>query len=396
VPEIERGLPLSVKFETLGRETDQIGSWFIDSEFLTSTDTFQFEYIETEKPELLFDLEAQPVELSVGGIPQLVGRIDETDIGGNGAAVTCDGRDYIADILECNIDPLVTITEKMTLQAAIKLVCSPCGINVVLGDASVMRNARSGRNPRTGKAPPDFLSLKLQDLKPESNLGIYEFCNKLLARHGCTMQPTLKRNEVNLVQPNYDQEPLYSVRRTREQSGSNRLIRANAHRSFARFPTYTIVRGQGTGEAASEKSPQNTSSLIDSALLTPATQKVSVKGRVKPSPHGADPDGKLYRLLYIHDKTAQTKTQVAAAAFRAIYERMKDTLVYSATLRGHEDPDSGAIYTIDTVIDVEDEIAGVQEKLWIHKRRLGFDPKGGATTQIECWRLGSLQLGATG
>ncbi len=395
MPEIEQGLPLTVKFERLGRETNRIASWFIDSEFLTSTDAFQFEYVETEQPELLQGLECQPVTLTVGDSAQLVGRIDETDIGGKGACVTCDGRDYLADILESHVDPLVTITEKMTLQAAVKLLCSPSGINVVLGDASVMRNARSGRNPRTGKAPPDFLALKLQDLKPESEQGVYESVNKLLARHGCTAQPTLKRNEVNLVAPNYDQEPLYQVRRSRSQSGGNRVLSANARRSFARFPTYTIVRGQATGEAAKESSPKNTTALIDSAALNPETQRVSVPGRVKPSAHGADPDGRLYRLLYIHDKTGQTKTQVSAAAFRAIYERMKDTLVYSATLRGHQDPDSGAIYTIDTVIDVQDEVAGVQEKLWIHKRRLEYTPQGGAQTKIECWRLGALQLGAT-
>jgi prophage tail gpP-like protein len=395
VPDFEQGLPLSVKFEALGRETNRIASWWIDSEFLTSTDAFQFEYVEADEPELLQGLECQPVTLTVGESPQLVGRIDETTIGDKGACVTCDGRDYLADILESNIDPLVTITEGMTLQAACKLMCSPNGINLVLGDASVMRNARSGRNPRTGKAPPDFLALKLQDLKPESELGVYESLNKLLARHGCTGQPTLKRNELNLVAPNYDQEPLYRVVRSRKQGGGNRIISGVARRSFARFPTYTIVRGQETGAAKDEKSPKNTTALIDSAALTPETQKVSVKGRVKPSPHGADPTGLLYRLLYIHDKTAQTKTQVNAAAFRAIWDRLKDTLLYSATLRGHQDPDSGAIYTLDTVIDVQDEVAGVAEKLWIHKRKLGFDAKGGATTQIKCWRLGALQLGAS-
>jgi hypothetical protein len=283
----------------------------------------------------------------------------------------------------------------MTVQAAIKLVASPVGINTVLGDASVTRNARSGRNPRTGKTPPDFLALKLQDLRPDGEQGCYEFLNRIAVRHGGTLQTTLKRTELNLVAPNYDQAPLYTLRRSRD-GGANRIIRANAKRSFARFPTYTIVRGQGSGSASDEKSPQNTTALIDSAALTPETQKVSVAGRVKPSPHGADANGKLYRLLYLHDQTATNKTQVNAAAFRAIWERLKDTLLYSATIRGHQDPDSGAIWSIDTIVDVQDEVAGVFEKLWIKKRRLGYDPKGGATTQIECWRIGTLQLGASG
>jgi prophage tail gpP-like protein len=395
VSDPERGLPLSVKFERLGRETNRIGAWSIDSDYLVSTDVFQFEYVEPDAPDLLFGLEGQPVTLSMGDLAQVCGRIDETEIGNNGAAVTCDGRDYIADIVECHVDPKVTITDGMTLQAAIKLAVSTCGINVVLGDAKVMRNARSGRNPRTGAAPKDFLALKLKDLKPDDDQGIYDFINRLVARHGGTVQPTLKRNEVNIVAPNYDQESLYTIRRTRAGGGGNRIKKASAKRSFARFPTYTIVRGQGAPEATSDKPAENTTALIESAKLTPETQRISVPGRVKPKPHGADADGRLYRLLYLQDQTAQTKTQVQAAAVRAIWDRMKDTLVYTATLHGHTDPDSGAIYTIDTCIDVQDEIAGVREKLWIKRRHPSYSPQGGAETQIECWRLGALLLGAS-
>jgi prophage tail gpP-like protein len=395
VSDPEKGLPLSVKFERLGRETNRIGSWFIDSDYLTSTDVFQFEYVEPDSPSLLFGLEGQPVTLSVGDAPQLVGRIDETEIGNSGAAITCDGRDYIADLVECHVDPKVVITDGMTLQAAIKLAVSTCGINIVLGDAKVTRNARSGRNPRTGAAPKDFLPLKLKDLKPDDEQGIYDLINRLASRHGGTCQPTLKRNELNVVAPNYDQEPLYRVRRTRAGSGGNRIKSASAKRSFARFPTYTIVRGQGAPEATSDKPAENTTFSRDSGVLTPETQAISVLGRVKPSPHGADADGRLYRLLYLHDQTAQTKTQVNAAAFRAIWDRLKDTLVYTATLQGHTDPDTGAIYTIDTVIDVQDEVAGVRENLWVKARKLGYSPQGGAETTIQCWRLGAFQLGAS-
>jgi len=391
----ERGLPLTVRFEKLGRETSRIGSWFIDSAFLTSTDAFQFEYVEADDPTQLFGLEGQPVALRLGEADQLVGRIDETEIGDKGASITCDGRDYMADLVECNVDPLLTITDGMTLQAAAKLIASTSGINVVLGDSAVTRNVRTGVKARTGKAPADFLPLKLKDLKPEAEQGSYDLLNRIAARHGCTPQPTLKRNELNLVAPNYDQEPLYRLIRSRTQSGANRIKSATARRSFARFPTYTIVRGQGTGETQSEKAPENTTFAKDTAVLNPETARVSLAGRIKPSPHGNDADGYLYRLLYIHDKTAQTKTQVASAAFRAIYERMKDTLLYTATISGHADAESGAIWTIDTVVDVQDEITGVREKLWIHSRKLGYSEKGGAETTIQCWRLGALQLGAS-
>lgn len=393
---LEQGLPLSVRFENpdIGRETRNITEWSIDSDWLVSTDEFSFVYAEPDAPDRIFGLECQPVTLTVGDAGQLAGRIDVTEIGRRGAAVACSGRDYIADLVECNVDPSLVIKDQMTLQAALKLAMSPVGINVVLGDAKVMRDVRSGRSARA-KAPPDFLSLKLQDLQPDSEQGIYEWANRIVARHGATIQPTLRRNEINVVAPNYDQEALYQIRRTRNPGGANRVKEAYATRDFARFPTFTIIRGQGAGKDVSGKDADNTSASINSAGLTPETIEVSAFGRRKPKPHGDDADGYLYRLLSLHDRTATNKTQVNAAAFRAIWDRLKDTLLYTATLRGHQDPDTGAIYTPDTIIDVQDDVAGVREKLWIKQRKLSYDPRGGAETQITCWRIGALQLGAS-
>lgn len=67
-----------------------------------------------------------------------------------------------------------------------------------------------------------------------------------------------------------------------------------------------------------------------------------------------------------------------------------DTLAYRVTLRGHTDPETGAIWTVDTMVNVQDEICGVNEPLWIAKRTLRFSPTEGSTTQLECWRPGSF------
>ena len=393
----DQGLPLTVRFDALGRETQNSQEWSIDSDYLTSTDEFSFTYID-DKPENLRGLECQPVTLIVGGAKQLVGRIDITERGDSAIAITCKGRDYFADLVESNIDPLVQISEGMTLQAALKRALSPCGINLVLGDASIMRNARSGKRSRQRSAPPDFLALTQQEIRPEPETGMFEFVNKIVARHGATLQPTLARNEALVHAPHYDQDPIATIARSRDQgSTQNRIKSATAVRDFARFPTYTIIRGLTGDLTDKEKSAANASNRIDSAALTPETAAVSVKGRVKPSAHGPDPDGKLYRLLAIHDKTARTKTQVTAAAFRAIWDRMKDTLLYKATLMGHADDVSGAIWTIDTIVNVQDEVCDVNEPMWVHKRTLRYKPgdAGGAETDIECWRIGALQLGTS-
>lgn len=391
----EQTTPLTVRFDALGRETRNIQEWSIDSDYLTSTDTFSFTYVDDAR-ENLRGLECTPVTLLVGDAPQLVGRIDITERGQSSITVTCQGRDYFADLVECNVDPLVQITEGMTLQAALKLILSPSGINVVLGDASIMRKARSGARPGGRGSPPDFLALTQQELRPEPEQGQFEFANQLVARHGATLQPTLARNEALVQAPDYGQDPLYTLARSLSPgSTQNRIKSATAVRDFARFPTYTFVRGLSGDAADKEKQPANSTFLRESAALTPETLAVSVKGRRKPVPHGPDPDGKLYRLLSLHDQKARTSVQINAAAFRAIWDRLKDTLLYKATIRGHRDPDSGALWTIDTIVNIQDEVCEVNEPMWIHKRKFSYSPSNGAETEIECWRIGALQLGAS-
>jgi hypothetical protein len=385
------GLPLTVQLEALGRETRAVGDWQLDSSYLVATDGFSFDLL-SERPEHLRGLEAQPVKLIVGEAPQLVGRIDVTERS-QYRSIACEGRDYVADLVECHVDPKLAVKDGMTLQAAVQLACSPCGITIVLGDAAVIRNVRTGRKSGGRAAPKDFLTLSLQDLRPDAEQGIYDYVNRLAVRHGVTAQPVLARNELLLQAPNYDQSPLFRLRRSFQPGVANRIKSGMARRDFSSFPTFTIVRGVGEIPAATEKTPKNTSGLIDSAVLTPETQAVAIKGRIKPAPGGPDADGKLYRLLSLHDRMARTREQVQAVAFRAIWDRLKETLTYRCTVRGHTDPDTGAIYAIDTIADIQDEVADVNEQMWIYRRTLRYSKAGGAETDLECWRIGAYQLG---
>jgi prophage tail gpP-like protein len=104
--------------------------------------------------------------------------------------------------------------------------------------------------------------------------------------------------------------------------------------------------------------------------------------------------GALYRLLVYRDENARTAEQIEAAARRCVAERLKDTLYYHATVKGHADPRTGAIWTVDTMVNVDDDVADVHEPLWIESRTLRFG-SGGAETDLVCWRPESFTLGPT-
>lgn len=390
--------PLTVYFETLDLYTNLLKDWSITSDYLMSTDGFSFTLYDPRLTEE-FRLEMQAVELTLLGAQQLLGRIDVTEIGAVVGAVVCRGRDYLSDLVECNVDPAMVIKASMTLEDVVKTTSCTCGITDVLGsDDVLLRNVRSGAKTRSG-SPKDFRSLKLEDLKVDPGTGQYETLNRIVARHGATMQPGAKRSEIVLEAPNYDQEPLYAIRRSMDNAkgASNNVIEGVATSDYSSFPTHTLFRtktGGGEKGLTSTECALDIADIVDSigGDLAEVVQNSTVAGRRLPntSKSKALAGGMLYRLLYQQDSDSRTKEQLERVARRALGERLKDTLVYRATLRGSSDPFASAIWSTNTIVDVKDEVAKVNEPLWIASREISYQPGQGVTTKIVAWRPGAF------
>lgn len=393
---------LTVNFELLGiRETRRILSWSLDSQYLTSTDGFEFSILSADRPELR-DLELQPVELLLNDASQVLGRIDRTSIGGEGSAVSCSGRDYIAELVECNVDPTFRVKESMTLGDALLTVCAPCGIDAVISDGdAALENIRTGKSIKK-KGGKNRKSSPLQNVQPrQGGEGIYEYINRLAARKGLTVQPANQRSVIQLSAPDYKQSPIAQIRVTASgRNARNNVIRAEAVRDYSRVPTFCLANGKqaGRSEEKATGARKTYDLLIAAAAYSPEMRRILtsakvIQGRQLPSNSATDPL-RLYRLLRIEDHDARTSDELDAATLRAVAERLKDTLSYRVTLRGHTDPDGGAIWAINTMVQVTDEIRGIDEPLWVASRRFSFSPEQGATTELECWRPDSFQIEA--
>ncbi len=391
---------LSVKLETSGRILTNITEYSLHSSFMTSTDGFEFTSYAEDRTKLQ-DLELEPVELLLNGNSQVLGRIDQSEIGGTGSAVTFRGRDFVSDLVECNVDPTLKITQGMTLFDAITLAAKPVGIDAIISDEDVaMREIRCGVKAKQHKGDSGIKALTVEDLKPKPGEGIYEFCNRLCARFGVTIQPGNNRTTLVLAAPSYSQDPLYELKRTDDpdKSAANNILDARVTRDYSSFPTYTLMNAK-TGESGQAK--KDVAKQFDMSVLANAFSDEmgrilgahSVPGRRKPEPQtGQLPASQLYRLLYLRDEESRTREQLERAARRAISARLKDTLKYSATLLGHQDPHSGALWAVDTMVRVSDVILGVNEDLWIESRTFKYSASAGATTEIECWRPSSFQI----
>lgn len=395
---------LVIRLDLLQREITNITSWQLENSYLESTDAWSATIYDTDRSKL-FDLELQPVELLINGASQLLGRIEQTEIGNNGGAITLTGRDYISDMVECNVDPSLTVNQNDILDTAIARATFPVGIDTIFSDDDIsMREIRSGRPSKTRGTGRGHRrkSKKLDEYKPKPGEGIYQYLSRLVARFGCTIQPGPTRSSLVICAPRYDQDPLYKIVRTDDplRSIRNNVISSSAVRDYSRFPTYALITGTHVGSSGSGV---GTTKHIDLTIFAAGFNDELGRilddrvwaGRRKFS-EGETPTlglDQLYRLLYFKDEASRNQEQLDQAAQKMVGERLKDTLMYTVTLRGHVDPESGAVWAVDTMVDVDDAICNVHEPLWIAKRTLSFDEGAGATTQLTCMRPHSFQIG---
>lgn len=366
------------------------GEYTIQTSYFTPTDAFSFELVNPD-PSKLRKLLLQNVELFLNGKKQLVGRIEKTTRS-EPESVSVAGRDFIADLTECSIDPSFTVKAGDTLGAIIKRAAGPCGVlKVVSGDGYEFAKTRSGVDTPSDKPPKDFLPITAEDLKPGEE-SVFEFLNRLLARHGATLQPTETRGTVAIAAPHYFGTTTTYLRR--KLDGTGNLSASSAVEDFSSFPTYTLGRGKlaragstGASTAARVDAYEHREKYqVDGTGIFEVLDRGITTGRIKP-PEVND-SGKLYRLKVFRDDKSRTGEQLGAATARVFAERFKETLVYTCTVTDF----TPGIPAVDTMVWVDDDVCDLHEQLWVAAVTHRYAKGSAQTADLTCYRPGSLQL----
>lgn len=365
-------------------------------DFLGATDSFSFVYYDEDRVNLS-GLEMQPVALRIDGHTQMLGRIEATERGNDGSAVHAEGRDYLSDLVECNVDPRCIIKDGTTLHDAVLYLCAPCGINTI-NDQSGRYNARTGKV--VSKIDAQLSAKNLKDVKPEAGKGIFETCEKLLARYGLMLQPALDRNTVIVQAPSYDYDPLGTIWRTGGDSLHNLVIDATARRDFSSFPTHCLFTGkQGAavekGGAKGVNAPWDLYTWLQTAgveELQTILASAFLQDRNLPDDPKSVLNGVLYRLLYYKDEHAKTQEQIERSQLRAVSDRLRNTLTYTCKVRGHVNPSTGFCWTADALLDVDDDMADVHETLWCYRCVFENSRREGPTTTLTMIRPNTFVL----
>jgi prophage tail gpP-like protein len=419
---------LTVEIESTGERIqsgDAIQSYRLESDYLTPADAFQFTVYNDADPASL-RRKFRPlmrVKLYIDGELQLLGRIDSIEGTGNsGSALLVKGRDYVAELVDGGADPAVKFTDKMDLGAALLLLWRPFGIRTLVGNFNLTRNLLTGRIPVVNFTPRDFHEAKLTDFTVRAGDGAFQAGDRLVSRHGFTIQQGGERGTLCIVEPMYGQEPLEELVR-----GEN-MMTGRAIRDYGDAPTVTITTGRvkasektrdatlfgrtaGVGQSAKPTANQVLPALVQFPTfgeLSPnelgkfdevkqtALEPTSLLRQARVDPYAStmpfEPqDDVLYRPLFVEDKDSRTDEQMERVARRELSRRVASCLSYRATMRGHRELKSRAVFTVDTMWTVKDAIEDVNQRMWVKSRSL-YNDGSGPRSDIELILPGAIAL----
>jgi prophage tail gpP-like protein len=394
-----------VEIEGAERYRGIFKSYRLTSNYMTPTDAWEFVVFSEENQ---FDLRRiwrplQPVRLYINGACQLVGRIDGIEgVPKSGGALRVFGRDYLADLVDATVDPQFSVQKGWTLEQAYQALFRPFGITKIESSnidalAILLGSAASTKVKKTKRKA----AVSLEDFKAEENLGVMELGSKIAARHGLILLPAPERDTIIVDSPNYDQDPIVRL----ERPGN--ILDASARRDYTSVPTVTIGRGRTgfTNDSASGGRSQYSTftgptapskriaKLAEVQRILERLDGLSsvIEDRADLNSRAVPLAGTLYRPLFYRDKDSRNQEQLDFAVRRMIAERLRDTLTYDVTMQGHADRQTGAVYAVDTMADVADNVEDISERLWCFERTF-VNEGDGPKTELKYIRPDSYVL----
>lgn len=412
-------IPFTIELESFADvQLPKIKRWSIESGFGNPYDTFTVTFVVFDgdrvgDPRIAEELLWERVRISIDGRPYLLGRFEESEIGGSGAEITMMGYDYRFELAEADIDPEVKIKDGMTLEAALKQASACCGIAHIRSDGNVrLRDLRTGRTLTT-PAPSDFRVRPMKEYCPNSSEKILPYMQRICARHGLFIQPGKGRDELVLAAPDYAQDTSWDLIRYRETGNSlGNVTGSRCKRDMRKVPTYVQYDGQ---TAAGEPEPKHVASVLqynagtlagpperpaqpDAIVVTESIDWPSehiprdraVSERLRPST-GVKLDDGVYRPFFRRDTDSKSVEQLKDSMLRGLAERMKDMLRWEGRTVGHGQ--KGYTFANNTMANVADEVCGVEQRMWIETVRLEGDASGGTTASLTARLPGTYPVG---
>jgi prophage tail gpP-like protein len=389
-------------------------SYSFASNFLTPSDGWSVtisdgDLAENERKALVIGAR---VRLYIADFPLAEGFIDRIEISadrGRGTTYSLHGRDRLGAVVDSIADPRVQFKTGTTLLEFLKTLLAPfgwAGDNDFITDPSINRDAKTGglRGTATTKRKTkigELKSFKIYQLKPHNHEGLYKFISRTAERHGLFVRVSADGDQIIVTNPDFVQEPQYNL--YRNNRGYTNILSGDVVFDATDQPSIIIADGfSGGGEFSVgaikaycvnpyfgvDEQGFPSDEVSDILKKYPEAEPVLFVTQPYKQRAPAFPP----RPMFIHDEESKTQDQLNFFLKRTMSELIRKSLVCHYTVEGHGQTVDGVFtpWDVDTVVQVNDEVANVSERMYVLGRTFEKSRQGGTTTKLELVRLFSI------
>jgi prophage tail gpP-like protein len=399
------------------REITRFTEYAFNSNFLTPTDGWSFTVAADDVKGLYEDalVPGAAVKLKINDIVQSSGFIDSVEKSASRSGGTewrIEGRDRLGQPIDACADPTVSLKESMTLLEAFKALFSPFGwtrddqfiesneLEVALKTGEARRSKRNVSAAK-GFGKKRINQYKLHQYRPYLQESVMDFALRVSQRFGLWIWSSADGERLIISEPNFEQEPIYQIRRGPQ--GTN-VLDGSVKFSLAEQPSHIVVdsysRGGEFGRGRAKAILSNYAVVVrgyeDNRL--PATlEKYRAAGAKWLSvDEAATSFQKMvlpkHRILYLHDDESHNQEHLENYARQQLALLQRKSLTAHYRVEGHGQRVDGFFvpWCIDTVVEVDDDVASLQEDLYVVGRTFNKSRSGGTTTDLELIRLNTM------
>ena len=434
---------VSLSIPDFGKEIKNWSEYSISSNYLEPCDTWSFS-ISAEDVTLYQELlvPGSKVTAKINNLSQFTGYIDNRHINyaaNAGTTVTIAGRDVLARLTQANVSPKLKLKKDMTVLDLLEKFVSLYQLGKVYNSEGTNLNVLTGRKNKeslsykttpaqeityeknsdgslkTGddgkyisslkdnsisevisNKRPELKNIKIKELKPHPGEGAYNFLDRMLRRIGLMLKAMADGSGIMISTPIFDGETYGDLISRKGDTSNNNIKTCGGTLNWAAQPTVIIAEGFGGGPEFG-KSKIQVIMINELTGLDPNGQPVSQIQDIKGSYPNAfvvpirkelvpkvQPLASKYSFcpMYVKDDESKTIEELKFAVLRRMAECQRKVLNVNYTVAGFLNQ-KGEPWAVNTLVNVDDDILGIHEKMWVLGRTFNKSVKSGTSTSLQ-------------